>query len=92
MRRAAVYLCVDRPHAREFAPPFEYGGLLPVAVYEHASGSMWQRLVRTTTSRLLRRVVTPMALCCADSGGEAEPGVAAGTPHEHFCDLAALAR
>ena len=29
-----VYLCVDSPHAPEFAPPWKYGGLQPAAVLQ----------------------------------------------------------
>ena len=29
-----VYLCVDSPHAPEFAPPWTYGGLQPAAVFQ----------------------------------------------------------
>jgi hypothetical protein len=29
-----VYLCVDSPHAAEFAPPWKYGGLVPAAIFQ----------------------------------------------------------
>ena len=29
-----IYICVEPPYAANFAPPWHYGGLVPVAVFQ----------------------------------------------------------